>query len=118
MPIGRISESYFVLSWVGLLYAPFTALLFWAMYYYLFHRTTSPFMRGAYLMVLMTYCIPDAHLFYTVATLVMWCVPVLIVLKILANSLAAPEDRTPQAEPEPAAMGAFEALAPGTPQYR
>lgn len=115
MPIGRVSESYFVLSWVGLLYAPFTAVLFWAFYYYLFHQTTSPFSRAAFLMLLITYCIPDAHLFYQVATLIMWCVPVLVVLKVLANTLSTPEDRASQALPEP--IESYDVLA-GTPQYR
>jgi hypothetical protein len=92
MPVGRIGESYFVLSWVGLLYAPLTAVLFWALYYYLFHRTSSPFLRSLFLMLLMTYCIPDQHLFSITATLLMWCAPVLIGLKIVAHTLAGPED--------------------------
>jgi hypothetical protein len=116
MPIGRISESYFVLSWVGLLYAPFIALLFWALYYFLFHRTSSPFYRAVFLMLLMAYCIPDAHMFYLVATLTMWCIPLLLVLKMLGNMLSPPED---QSEPAPVAGGAlqYDALG-GTPQYR
>ena len=54
-----------------------------------------------------------------VATLVMWCVPVLVVLKVLANTLASPEDRAalPPTEEAPLPPGRYDMLS-GTPQYR
>lgn len=52
MPIGRIGESYFVLGWVGLIYAPLWALLLWWLYQRLYVTTSSVFLRGVYIMLL------------------------------------------------------------------
>lgn len=64
MPIGRIGESFFVLSWAGLFYALFYALFWNWLYVRFMMRARDNIGLALYLCLLCLIVLPDAYLVY------------------------------------------------------
>ncbi|MGA2032740.1 MAG: hypothetical protein ABSG68_10815 [Thermoguttaceae bacterium] len=64
MPIGRIGESFFVLNWMGVLYAVFYAAIWSWIYHRFFVMAHDDLSRAFYLSVLILFIFPDAYVVY------------------------------------------------------
>jgi hypothetical protein len=90
MPIGRIAESYFVASWVGILFAVVYGYFYWALYYYLYHRSSSVFVRAIFIFLLFNWVQAEGYMFYNFHTIVL-CLIVIGGLALLGGIIRGDE---------------------------
>ena len=105
VPVGRIGESFFVLNWMGLLYAPFYAVFWNWIYRRWFVMARDDLSRAFYLSMLILFIFPDAYVVYNWKLL-----PVLAVAGYVLGADFSGLARPVKAEARPAALPAAQRL--------
>ena len=80
-PIGRIGESFFVLYWMGIVYAIFYALLWHFIFNNLIKKSDNELKHMLYFTLLCLIVIPDAYIIYNLIEVI-----VILILFFVINN--------------------------------